>query len=56
MKIYEATEQAYKNGYEQGKKDGYKQGEKDAFKWMVKFELTLIGLLLAVALVLGVIL
>lgn len=46
MKIYEATEQAYKNGYEQGKKD--------AFKWMVKFELTLIGLLLAVALVLGV--
>lgn len=25
MKIYEATEQAYKNGYEQGKKDALKQ-------------------------------
>ena len=26
MKVYEATEQAYKNGYEAGKKDAVKHG------------------------------
>lgn len=31
MKIYEATEQAYKNGYEDGKRDAVKHG-----RWIPK--------------------